>query len=44
MLSLLNILLTILSPSLASRGLTIKVGEGFYKGAKSYTESDVAAK
>jgi hypothetical protein len=43
-LSLLSTPLNILLPSLAGRGLTIGVGRGFYKGTKSYTESDAVAR
>jgi hypothetical protein len=37
-------LLSILSPSLVSRGLTIKVGKGSCKGAELYTESNTVAR
>jgi hypothetical protein len=37
-------LLTILSPSSAGRGLTIKVDRGSYKGVELYIESNIAAR
>jgi hypothetical protein len=36
--------LSILSPSSAGKGLTVKVGRGSYRGVKSCTESDVVAR
>jgi hypothetical protein len=43
-LSSLNTLSSILSPSLAGRGLTVKVGRGSRRGAELYTESDAVAR
>jgi hypothetical protein len=43
-LSSLSILLSILSPSLAGRGLTVRVGRGFYKGIELYIESNAVAR
>jgi hypothetical protein len=43
-LSLLSTLSSILSPSLAGRGLIIGVGRGSYKGVELYTESDAVAR
>jgi hypothetical protein len=43
-LSSLSTPLSILSPSLAGRGLTIGVSRGSYRGVELYTESDAVAR